>query len=276
MKQFARWLKELDNLLRGSKTTPQLLARGTEHLEVKPLLVLSLILGVIYGIFMGLYAILTRDPACWEQSLATSLKVPALFFLTLIVTFPSLYVFGALLGAPLGPLPTFRVILCAVAVNLAVLASFGPITGFFTLNTTSYAFIKLLNVFFFAVAGLLGLGFLLKIMQRLEQIQAFSVGEGDDPPGASGAARIPKSLPWWLRTRSGATSSGTGRIACFASGSSFTPWSGRRWGGCFAPSSARPRWSSRGFGRARRTSSLTSCGLFEAWLVDDATGSPGD
>lgn len=48
-------------------------------------------------------------------------------------------------------------ILASVAANLAGLASLGPITEFFTLSTSIYPFMKLLNFFFFAVSGLIGL-----------------------------------------------------------------------------------------------------------------------
>ena len=61
----------------------------------------AVVLGIAYGLFMGLYAVMTRTPACWEQLLSTAIKVPALFLGTLVVTFPSLYVFSALLGTRL-------------------------------------------------------------------------------------------------------------------------------------------------------------------------------
>jgi len=102
------------------------------------------------------------------QVLASGLKVPALFFLTVVVTFPSLYVFSALLGVRLGPLDTLRVVVAALAVNVTVLASLALITLFFTFCTTSYPFMKLLNFAFFAAAGLIGLGFLMSMLQRLE------------------------------------------------------------------------------------------------------------
>jgi hypothetical protein len=126
------------------------------------------LLGVIYGLFMGLYAAFNRTPPCFEQLLACAVKVPALFFLTLFVTFPSLYVFGALLGVQLTLKETLRLVFVSLAVNLAVLASLGPITGFFTLSTTSYPFMKLLNVFFFAVSGAIGLKVLSGMLSRLE------------------------------------------------------------------------------------------------------------
>ena len=39
------------------------------------------------------------------------LKTPALFFLTLIVTLPSLYVFNALIGSRLRPLDLLRLLI---------------------------------------------------------------------------------------------------------------------------------------------------------------------
>ena len=95
------------------------------------------------------------------------LKVPALFFLTLGVTFPSLYVFNALVGSRLLMTSALRLLLAALAVTVTVLASIGPIVAFFSVSTTSYPFILLLNVVVFAVAGLLGMSFLLQTLHRL-------------------------------------------------------------------------------------------------------------
>jgi hypothetical protein len=59
-------------------------------------------------------------------------KVPLLFLLTLMVTLPSLYVFSALANSRLHFVDTLTLLLAATAVNLALLASCGPVTGFFT------------------------------------------------------------------------------------------------------------------------------------------------
>ncbi len=99
------------------------------------------------------------------------LKVPALFFLTLLVTFPSLYVFNALVGSRLGLIVVLRLLIASLGVNLAVLASLGPIVAFFSVSTTSYAFMVLLNVLVFTVAGVLGLSFLLQTLHRLTVAQ---------------------------------------------------------------------------------------------------------
>lgn len=164
-------LKELDEVLRGRKADLHLLADGTAHIRIRPLVFASIGLGIIYGLFMGMYAVATRTPPSLAQMMASAIKVPALFFLTLVVTFPSLYVFSALMGVRLGPRDTLRLILVPIAVNLAVLASLGTITGFFTLSTSSYEFMKLLNFFFFALAGAIGLKVLLTMLSRLEEAQ---------------------------------------------------------------------------------------------------------
>jgi hypothetical protein len=175
------WLRELDEALRGRKADPRLLAEGTAHIRIAPLVVVSVALGMIYGVCMGLYVIATRTPPSFAQLAASAVKVPALFFLTLAVTFPSLYVFSALLGVRLGPKDTFRLILVPIVVNLAVLASLGPITGFFTLSTTSYPFMKLLNVFFFTVAGIIGLKVLLAMLSSIEAAQSPTAAAAPEP-----------------------------------------------------------------------------------------------
>jgi len=196
-----QWLKELDEVLRGHKGDTELLAGGTAHIHIQPLVFVSIVLGIIYGLFMGLYAVLTRTPPCFAQMFASAVKVPILFILTLIITFPSLYVFSALLGVRLGPKDTLRLILAPVSANLAVLASLGPITGFFTLSTSSYPFMKLLNFFFFAVSGAIGLKVLLSMLAKLDAAQAGPVVTEEKPEPSSqtgdspGAPVKPASRP---------------------------------------------------------------------------------
>ena len=108
-------------------------------------------------------------------------KVPALFFLTLVVTFPSLYVFNALVGSRLALGSVLRLLVAALAVMVAVLSSLGPIVAFFSVSTTSYPFMVLLNVVVFGVSGVLGLIFLLQTLQRsslLRPLPAADRGRG--------------------------------------------------------------------------------------------------
>lgn len=169
------WLKSLDGLLRGDVTRPSALRRGNIDVPLDGLAMLILVLGLVYGMCMGSYAIANAGKTgsqAYLQMLATTGKVPILFVLTLIVTFPSLYVFNALVGSRLSLLSMLRLIVAALAVMLAILASFGPIVAFFSVSTTSYQFMLLFNVAVFAVAGFLGLRFLLFTLHRLSLVQA--------------------------------------------------------------------------------------------------------
>lgn len=169
------WLKTLDGLLRGDITRPSALRRGTIDVPLDGLAMIILVLGLLYGLCMGSYAVSNVGkigPQAYLQLIATTGKVPVLFLLTLLVTFPSLYVFNALVGSRLSLGAMLRLIVAALAVMLAILASFGPIVAFFSVSTTSYQFMLLFNVAVFAVAGFLGLRFLLFTLHRLSIVQA--------------------------------------------------------------------------------------------------------
>jgi hypothetical protein len=187
-----KWLTDLDHLLRGETTRPETLREGRFEVAAGGMAVIILLLGMIYGLCMGSYSLLKEVPATlvdsqppYMQLVATAIKVPALFCLTLFVTFPSLYVFNALVGSRLSFMSVLRLLVVSLAVNLAVLASLGPIVLFFSLTTKSYPFIQLLNVVMFSVAGVLGLTFLLQTLHRLTlrdgQTSPATAPEGDEP-----------------------------------------------------------------------------------------------
>lgn len=161
-------IKDLDRLLRGDATRLANLRRGAIEVSESGLPLLICLLGIFYGLCMGCYALSSRnlDFAIF-QTIAVMAKVPALFLTTFLVTFPSLYVFNALVGSRLSLHSLWRLLLATLAVMLAVLASLGPIVAFFAFSTTSYAFMLLLNVAIFGLAGFLGLKFLLHTLHRL-------------------------------------------------------------------------------------------------------------
>jgi hypothetical protein len=145
---------------------------------------LTVALGAIYGACMGLFAVSGGGSAGWLQALASSVKLPALFLLTLLVTFPALYVFSVLSGSSLRFLAVLRLLLASIVVMVAVSASFAPILAFFTLSTSSYPFVVLLNVVLLGVAGTIGL----IVLRRTLRLLMTALGEGDQRPvpGAEG------------------------------------------------------------------------------------------
>lgn len=164
------WFRSLDRLLRGEATQTKTLERGDIDIPLPGMTVLIMLLGVAYGACMGTFALMRTAGPEFAQVGASMMKVPLLFLLTLAITFPSLYVFNALVGSRLRFFSVLRLLIASTSVTLAVLASFGPIVAFFSVSTTSYPFMVLLNVVMFAIAGMLGVGFLLQTLHRLSQI----------------------------------------------------------------------------------------------------------
>ena len=122
---------------------------------------------MISGACMGTFALFSARGADVMQVVASMVKVPALFYLTLLVTLPSLYVFNALVGSRLTLAAVVRLLVATLGVIVAVLASLGPIVAFFSVSTTSYPFILLFNVVDLRVSGFLGMLFLLQTLHRL-------------------------------------------------------------------------------------------------------------
>lgn len=183
-----QWLNELDRVLRGKATSLPALKDGTIHVSAGGLTVVLIFLAAIYGTCMGFYGLVHRsDWLGWQQMASSILKMPALFLLTLIVTFPSLYVFNALVGSQLTLRALGRLMVAAMSVLLAVLASFGPIVAFFSVTTTSHPFIQLLNVACCALAGCLGMGFLLQTLHRMSLVMEAALLEerGEVKPAAT-------------------------------------------------------------------------------------------
>ncbi len=169
---FKHWLFELDRILRGEATKPADIRQADIKIPVVGVAVIVILLAMIYGFCMGIFALVRGvENSEYQQALlqtfASICKVPLLFFLTLVITFPSLYVFNALVGSRLRVMPVLKLLVASLAVNLAVLASMGPILAFFSVSTPNYSFIVLLNVVVFSVAGVLGLAFLVQTLNRL-------------------------------------------------------------------------------------------------------------
>jgi hypothetical protein len=158
------------------------LAPGTLELQVTGLTIVAILMGAVYGVCMGLFALTGSGSNAPMQIVASAVKVPALFLLTLLVTFPSLYVFNALMGSRLGLMAVLRLLVASIGIMMTVLASLGPIVAFFALTTTSYPFMKLLNVVAFSVAGFLGGGFLLRTLQRLTLVTMPQEAQPPIPP----------------------------------------------------------------------------------------------
>ena len=183
------WLFAVDRILRG-ESIPQI---ADVDRDIKfPVVGVSLIviaMAVVYGFCMGVFSLIhgaesSEYSRALLQTFASMTKVPMLYCLTLLITFPSLYVFNALVGSRLKVTPVFKLLVASLAVNLAVLVSLGPILAFFSASTPNYSFIILLNVGIFTIAGILGLMFLVQALNRLANSTAQKISQ-TSPPNAA-------------------------------------------------------------------------------------------
>lgn len=115
---------------------------------------LNVVMAAFYGLVMGSYRLTAHDG--WKQAIASAIKVPSLFLLTLVICLPALYVVSSLLGSSLSLRQLTGILMASFLVTTMLLAGFAPITAFFMLSARHYAFIKLLNVVFFAIATCTG------------------------------------------------------------------------------------------------------------------------
>lgn len=183
------WMRQLDRLLRGESTRLSALRQGVIELPENGLSMVILMLGLLYGLCMGCFALFNKPLGdALLQMLSSTAKVPALFFTTLLVTFPSLYVFNALVGSRLTLSSVWRLLIAMMAVMMAVLASLGPIVAFFSVSTTNYSFMLVLNVAVFSLSGFLGLKFLLHTLHRLSVVLKESVEKPAMTPSAATAS----------------------------------------------------------------------------------------
>ncbi|MGA8117511.1 MAG: hypothetical protein WCA46_28060, partial [Actinocatenispora sp.] len=120
----------------------------------------------------------------WQQALASAVKLPILFFVTLAICLPTLYLFNLVFGARL----SVRQALALVSVTITVLATlslaFAPISLFFLITAPDYSFYKLLNVAIMVLTALVGLKFLIGGMRAMNAAAE-----------ASAPAAVPVAVP---------------------------------------------------------------------------------
>ena len=205
------WLASIDTLLRGDLRKNRNDSEGSIDFPIVQVLIMSIVLAAIFGASIGSFtAVSAKVPRDgWMQLLASTVKAPLLFYLTLLVTFPSLYVFNALMGSKLNILAALRLLVASIAVMVAVLASLGPIIVFFAFSTpggrAGHRFILLLVVALCSIAGGLGLGYLLKMLNRHMRIGSSRMLEQSEQAAAETPSHIeiqtvPKAAALAIRT----------------------------------------------------------------------------
>ncbi len=108
------------------------------------------------AVFLALFgAAIGSEYSVW-QALASGVKLPLLFLITLLVCLPTLYFFNTIFESSLSLSQNFALLLSAITMTAIVLLAFVPVVLFFLITTSQYQFFKLLNVAIFAIAGGIG------------------------------------------------------------------------------------------------------------------------
>jgi hypothetical protein len=132
--------------------------------------------------FLAMYGAVMGASHSIPQAISSMIKLPALFLITLGICTPSLYFFNLLFGSRQTLPQNVSLILTAMTTTAVLLFSFAPVTLFFLMTTKGYSFFVLLNVFFFALSGLMGVIFLRQGM--------VATSDWDNPIGADSRRKL--------------------------------------------------------------------------------------
>lgn len=127
-------------------------------------------------VFFGIYGAILGASSTWMQCLVSAIKLPALYLLTLIICFPTLYFFNVMFGSKRTFEQYLTLLMTAMAMISILLFGFAPVSLFFLLSSTNYTFFLLLNVAIMAITGFLGVSFIYQGMHFLSEQDA----EGKD------------------------------------------------------------------------------------------------
>ncbi|NEQ53397.1 MAG: actin-binding WH2 domain-containing protein, partial [Leptolyngbya sp. SIO3F4] len=111
---------------------------------------------VVSSIFFGVYGAIIGSSSSWLQMLSSSVKLPALYLITLGICLPTLYFFDILFGSKLNFRQYSAMLMTNVAVISVLLFSFAPVVLFFLISIQDYNFFLLLNVAVMGLTGVIG------------------------------------------------------------------------------------------------------------------------
>jgi hypothetical protein len=127
-------------------------------------------------VFFGIYGAILGASSTWMQCLVSAIKLPALYLLTLIICFPTLYFFNVMFGSKRTFEQYLTLLMTAMAMISVLLFGFAPVSLFFLLSSPNYSFLLVLNVAIMAITGFLGVSFIYQGMHFLSEQDA----EGKD------------------------------------------------------------------------------------------------
>ncbi len=107
--------------------------------------------------FFALYGAIIGSFSGGLQMVASAIKLPALYLITLAICLPTLYFFDVITGSRRSFGQYLALLLASMSIIGVMLFSFAPIILFFRLSINDYRFFQLLNVVIFTITGLVGI-----------------------------------------------------------------------------------------------------------------------
>lgn len=161
------FLRQSDSFLTSPRGVLDRIVLGNDlHALSRAAFFVTVAMSAFYGIVMGGTNFFQGSAHAFSTEfvimVATAVKVPCLFLITLAIVVPPVYVSSTFAGARVRFDQMVALLLVSIAVTATVLASMGSVALFFSITTRSYAFIKVLHVAFFAYAGVAGLSYLIR------------------------------------------------------------------------------------------------------------------
>jgi|CXWL01.1.fsa_nt_gi hypothetical protein len=126
------------------------------------LFAISMVGFTIYGAVLGI----SNGPI---QAIASAAKLPALFLLTMAISFPVLHVLNLLFGGQQKASELTLITLIALAATATILVAFAPISLFFLVTGSGYSFYRLLNVAILGIASVIGFRLFVKGCNGLDK-----------------------------------------------------------------------------------------------------------
>jgi hypothetical protein len=114
------------------------------------LVVIATVSASLYGVTMGFFH-------SGFQAVASAVKTPLLFLATLFICLPALHFVGLLFGSRVRLSQSAVVLMTGACQTSILLGTFAPISLFFLLSKSTYAFLLIMHVLVFAFCGVAGL-----------------------------------------------------------------------------------------------------------------------
>ena len=156
-------LTSIDRIFKDTDEICKLIIKKDDYSLMWMFTSIILIAGAIYGFIMGIYT-------SFLQALISAVKVPLLFFVTLVICIPTLHFMGLFIGSKLRIVQTTTILLWAIAINCILLAAFAPISLFFLISHSTYQFMITLHVIIFAICGLAGLNYIYRNFNSIKTL----------------------------------------------------------------------------------------------------------